>query len=94
MFRFSKAVPGEPLDICSAQLWIGDTASRAFVCHVCQDRPDVAFDVQIEWGDTKVYESLNWMCGSCVVNLGSISRNCNGKTLDQIVHPSRYRVLG
>lgn len=83
-FQWKHRVPGEPLDIYMCQPWHGDTLSGAFTCEICRQRLDTAYEVTVEWGDTRVYDSTDYLCSVCTEKLFDCSRNAAGKKVHQV----------
>lgn len=71
---WKNRMQGEPLDLCSAQLfesWCGGVDT----CLVCRKKNVDCYEVTFEWGDTKVYEYFREMCCACLKTVFKQCRN-------------------
>jgi len=69
-----RAEGREPLDLANVQPWHSWTRGM-FECAYCGTKCDIAYETTFEWGDTKQYTHVPYMCSPCLSTVCKATRN-------------------
>ena len=60
-YVFQHRVPDQPLDLVQTIPDIGKS-----ICGICDKGPYTTCVIQLEWGDTRKYETIRHVCRTCL----------------------------